>query len=461
MSKTRTVYICNECGRESIKRLGHCPSCDKWNSFEEQTVTAPAKGRLSASLSQNKPEQLSQIESAETECFSIPLGEFNRVLGRGIVNGSLILIGGEPGIGKSTLLLQVASHVTNERGSVLYVSGEESSHQIKLRAKRLGVPGESLYMLAETDIEAVMAQLEANQPKLVIIDSIQTMYSPNLETSAGSVTQVREATSQLMRWAKQNSVPVIVTGHVTKEGSIAGPKVLEHIVDVVLYLEGEPFSSYRLLRCVKNRFGSVNEVGIFEMKQNGLVEVENPSGLFLARHDDGVIGSAVVPTIEGNRPLLVEIQALTNMTTFGQPRRTANGLDFGRLLMVAAVLSRRTSVKLGNQDVIISATGGIKVNEPAADLGVALAIASSFKDAQIKSGLAVIGEVGLSGEVRAVSHLDRRLAEVARLGFTKCIVPKSAKKIECPNGLQVIPVSSVSEAIKMGLMSKKVKEEDV
>jgi len=381
--------------------------------------------------------------------------EFNRVLGGGVVSGSLVLIAGDPGIGKSTLLLQVSALVAQTRGKVVYVSGEETLHQIKLRSERLGVKGENLYLLAETNLEVILNQLEELLPSLVVIDSIQTVYLPELEAAPGSISQVRECTLRLMHWAKLSATPIFIAGHVTKDGAIAGPRVLEHIVDVVLYLEGEPFSAYRLLRCVKNRFGSTNEVGVFEMKGEGLVEVENPSQVFLSRRGEEAVGSAVVPTLEGSRPLLVEIQALTNPTSFGLPRRTANGVDFGRLLLITAVLSRRVGLKLGNQDIIANVTGGLKIGEPAADLGIALAIASSFRDMVVDPGLVVAGEVGLSGELRAVSQLDRRVNEAARLGFKRCLVPKVGAKVSpAPKALELIPVSTLREAVGLGLVKK-------
>jgi len=381
--------------------------------------------------------------------------EFNRVLGGGVVSGSLVLIAGDPGIGKSTLLLQVSALVAQTRGKVVYVSGEETLHQIKLRSERLGVKGENLYLLAETNLEVILNQLEELLPSLVVIDSIQTVYLPELEAAPGSISQVRECTLRLMHWAKLSATPIFIAGHVTKDGAIAGPRVLEHIVDVVLYLEGEPFSAYRLLRCVKNRFGSTNEVGVFEMKGEGLVEVENPSQVFLSRRGEEAVGSAVLPTLEGSRPLLVEIQALTNPTSFGLPRRTANGVDFGRLLLITAVLSRRVGLKLGNQDIIANVTGGLKIGEPAADLGIALAIASSFRDMVVDPGLVVAGEVGLSGELRAVSQLDRRVNEAARLGFKRCLVPKVGAKVSpAPKALELIPVSTLREAVGLGLVKK-------
>jgi len=401
-------------------------------------------------------QELSQVVVEAADRSPLPLLEFNRVLGGGLVSGSLVLIAGEPGIGKSTLLLQVSALVAQSRGKVVYVSGEETLHQIKLRADRLGVKGENLYLLAETDLEVILDQIERLQPSLVVIDSIQTVYFPGLDTAPGSVAQVRECTVRLMHRAKLNTVPVFITGHVTKDGTIAGPRVLEHIVDVVLYFEGEPFSAYRLLRGVKNRFGSTNEVGVFEMKEQGLVEVDNPSQAFLSQRWGEAIGSAVVPTLEGSRPLLVEIQALTNPTSFGLPRRTANGVDFGRLLMIIAVLTRRIGLKLGNQDIITNVTGGLKIGEPGADLGIALSIASSSRDVGVDPQLAAVGEVGLSGELRAVSQMDRRVAEAARLGFKRCLVPKAGAKVSpAPKALEIIPVSTLREAISVGLVRGK------
>jgi DNA repair protein RadA/Sms len=447
----RTVFVCQQCGKESLKWLGRCPNCQQWNSFVETTMaaSAPAKSAISA-----KPaRELSQVNIESTDRFTIAISEFNRVLGGGVVPGSLILIGGDPGIGKSTLLLQISALIAGVHGRVVYVSGEETAHQTKLRAQRLGISGENLFLLAETDLEAILSQIEGLSPSMVAIDSIQSVYLPQLETTPGSITQVRECTMRLMHWAKLSGVPVFIIGHVTKDGAIAGPKTLEHIVDVVLYLEGEPFSAHRLLRCVKNRFGSTNEIGVFEMKREGLVEVENPSQVFLSQRVGETVGSAVVPVLEGSRPLLVEIQALTNPTSFGLPRRTANGVDFGRLLLIVAVLSKRVSLKLGNQDVLVNVTGGLKVEEPAADLGIAMAIASSFRDMSVDPELVAVGEVGLSGEIRAVPQLDRRINEAARLGFKKCLVPGASARVSpVPGGIEIIPVSTVREAIRVGLV---------
>jgi DNA repair protein RadA/Sms len=453
-NKSKTIYVCQQCGKENIKWLGRCPDCQAWNSFVEQRVTVPVS--ISSTLSSliAAPVELSQLDVTQVDRLPLQFTEFNRVLGGGIVPGSLTLVAGDPGIGKSTLLLQVASLIAKQYGKVIYVSGEETPHQIKLRATRLGVFGENLYLLSETNLISILEQLDELSPAAVIIDSIQTVCLPDLDTLPGSITQVRECTMKLMQWAKPAAIPVFLTGHVTKDGAIAGPRVLEHIVDIVLYLEGETFSSYRLLRSVKNRFGSTNEIGVFEMKEQGMVEIANPSQIFLASHEGESIGSAVVCTLEGSRPLLVEIQALTNATSFGQPRRVANGVDFARLLMIVAVLSRRIGLKLGNQDIIVNVTGGIKVDEPAADIGIALAIASSFRDARVQSDLAVLGEIGLSGEIRPVSQVERRLLEISRLGFKKCLVPKSGlKNIKIPESLKITSVTSVREAVESGLIT--------
>jgi DNA repair protein RadA/Sms len=403
----------------------------------------------------NPPQELSKVNSGTVNRMKLTLDEFNRVLGGGLTMGSLVLIGGEPGIGKSTLLLQVAANIASLEDCVIYVSGEETASQVKQRAHRLGLKGEGLYILSETDLDVILSQVDGLSPRLLVVDSIQTVYLPELETAPGSMTQVREATQRLMGWAKTTGVPVLISGHVTKDGAIAGPRLLEHIVDTVLYLEGEPFSAYRLLRGVKNRFGSVNEVGIFEMGAEGLVEVKNPSKLFLSRRPEEAIGAVVVSALEGSRPLLVEIQALTSLTTFGQPRRNVNGVDFGRLIMIAAVLSKRLGFKLGSQDIIVSVTGGIKVTEPAADLAIALAIASSFRNTAVASDLVALGEISLSGELRPVSQLERRLGEAARLGFRRCLVPKirSSKGI-APEGIELIQLATLKEAVKEGMIAK-------
>jgi len=449
----RTIFVCQQCGKESLKWLGRCPNCQQWNSFVETTIAVSAPQSV---LPLQPPQELSRVSLEATDRLALPMAEFNRVLGGGLVAGSLVLISGDPGIGKSTLLLQVSALITQLGDKVVYVTAEETLHQIKLRAERLGVSGENLYLLAETDLSVILSQIEELSPGLVVIDSIQAVSHPELDTGAGSVTQVRECTLQLMRWAKQKAVPIFITGHVTKDGAIAGPKVLEHIVDVVLYFEGEPFSAYRLLRSVKNRFGSTNEVGVFEMKEQGLVEVDNPSQAFLAQRWGGAVGSVVVPTLEGSRPLLVEIQALTNPTSFGLPRRTANGVDFNRLMLITAVLSKRLGLKLGGQDIIVNVTGGLKIGEPAADLGIALAITSSFRDVSVDPQLIAVGEIGLSGELRAVPQLERRVTEATRLGFKRCLVPRTGAGISpTPRNIKLVPVSTLPEAIKIGLVRSK------
>ncbi len=434
--------------------MGQCPVCSSWNSFAEQTIRPVASSQMSGAGPFSVPQELSKIEATPQERWPVDIAELNRVLGGGLVPGSLVLIGGEPGIGKSTLLLQAASRMAASKGKVAYVSGEETLHQTHLRARRLGIAGEGLYLLAENNLESIIEHLDRLKPCMAIVDSIQSVFLPELETSSGSVTQVRECTLRLMRWAKQSQTPVFITGHVTKDGAIAGPRVLEHIVDTVLYFEGEPFSSYRLLRAVKNRFGSTNEVGIFEMKEKGLAEVDNPSQLFLSQRQGDSVGSVVTATLEGSRPLLVVVQALTSLTSFGLPRRTVNGLDFGRLLLITAVLSRRLDLKLSNQDIIVNVTGGIKVEEPAADMAIALAVSSSFKDQPVDPTMAAIGEVGLSGEIRSVSQLERRLTEAARLGFKKCLVPRSGFSGIHVTDIEPVPVSTLREAVKLGLIGK-------
>ncbi len=451
MAKVRTIFVCHHCGNESLKWLGRCPQCAAWDSFQERV-----SGAVMAGLPLVAAQDLSTVSLSATPRLPLHFAEFNRVLGGGIVPGSLTLIGGDPGIGKSTLLLQVAARVAEtmvdgsgggEPARVLYVSGEESVSQIKLRADRLGLEGEGLFVLPETRMEHILDHVQKLSPQLVIVDSIQTVYVEG-SGAPGSVSQVRECTLSIMQWAKSSGTPVFLVGHVTKDGAIAGPRVLEHIVDVVLYLEGERFSAYRLLRGVKNRFGSTNEIGIFEMRDKGLVEITDPSQALLSGRSDGSIGSVIVPTLEGTRPLLVEIQALTNPTAFGMPRRTANGVDFNRLLLIAAVLSRRGGIALSNQDIIANVAGGIKINEPAVDLGLALAIASSFRSIKLDPRMVAVGEVGLSGELRTVSQMDRRVAEAARLGFQTCLLPAPVPKaLSISAGIKLRPVETLSEAL--------------
>ena len=447
----RTVFVCQQCGRESPKWLGHCPGCQSWNTCIETRAESRA-GSGAALQAGTVACELSQITYEGKARVVLPFDEFNRVLGGGIVPGSLILTSGDPGIGKSTLLLQISAMVAQGGGKVVYVSGEESPYQVKLRADRLNITGEGLHVLPETDLEAILKQMEDLSPALGVIDSIQTVCLRDLEGAPGSISQVRGCALRMMQWAKASGVPLFLIGHVTKEGAIAGPKVLEHIVDVVLYLEGESFSAYRLLRVVKNRFGSINEVGIFEMRDLGLVEVDNPSEVFLSHRLKETIGSVVAATLEGTRPLLVEIQALTTPTSSGLPRRNANGIDYNRLLLIVAVLTRRAGLRLFNQDIIVNVVGGLKVNEPAMDLAVAVAIASSLSDKEVDPNMVVMGEVGLSGEVRGVPQLERRLGDAVRQGFTCCLCPRvSLSGLVPPRGMEVLAVDSLKEALNMAL----------
>jgi DNA repair protein RadA/Sms len=450
-AKQRTLFACSECGHESPKWLGRCPGCASWNSFVEAV-----SNQRSAISGRPAPTSATAIElggMSEDGQGRLPSGvsEFDRVLGGGIVAGSLVLVGGDPGIGKSTLLLQVAAATANgER--VLYVSGEESAAQLKLRCARLGLSGGGLFVLPETSLELAFRNAEELKPSLLVVDSIQTVYAEAAAQAPGSTAQLRQCTMELMRWGKTSGTPVFIVGHVTKDGDIAGPRLLEHIVDVVLYLEGERFSSYRLLRGVKNRFGSVDEVGVFEMTGEGLREVGNPSEAFIAERAGDAVGSAIVPTLEGSRPLLVEVQALTSPTVTPAPRRTANGLDGNRLVLVSAVLSRRLGLPLASQDVIASVVGGLRVREPAVDLALALAIASSHRDKPVPGDLVALGEISLSGELRSVSQLERRLAEAERLGFKRCIVPQgSLRNGGVKTKMELLPAATLREAIKVGL----------
>jgi DNA repair protein RadA/Sms len=455
--RVRVQYVCQQCGRTAAKELGRCPQCGAWNSMVGESV-APAKPRRAgvARGGGRPPQRMSDIEGDAEERLPLPIEEFSRVLGGGIVPASVVLVGGEPGIGKSTLLLQVAVEMAHH-GPVLYVSGEESERQIKARAQRLfdreRIP-DDLFLLSETDLEVIVGHLESLQPILAVIDSIQTVYLPALDSSAGSITQVRDCAARLQVVAKAGGTAFFLVGHVTKEGAIAGPRVLEHIVDTVLYLEGDRFHAYRLLRCVKNRFGAASEVGVFEMQDVGMAEVTNPSEVFLAERLPNAAGSAIAVTLEGTRPLLVEIQALSSTTSFGNPRRTPNGVDFNRLLLLVAVLSKRVGVRMSDQDVFVNVVGGLRVSEPAADLAVACAIASSFRDVPVADDMAIIGEVGLSGELRAVSQLDTRLKEAAKLGFSRCLVPQSRHldKLKLP-GVELLSARSLAQALEIALVA--------
>lgn len=452
--KKRVSFVCQQCGRESPKWLGRCPQCQEWNSFIETLIESGPAASWALETG-SKPQTLAEISLESRPKIYLPFKEFNSLLGGGLVPGSLVLIGGDPGIGKSTLLLQVIASLSGHRGKALYISGEESSHQLKLRAERLGIhspEADSLCVFSETKMEVILHHLKELLPSLVVVDSIQTVYTEEMSAAPGSVAQIRECTLQLLKWAKSSGVPILISGHVTKDGSLAGPRVLEHIVDVVLYLEGEPFSSYRLLRSVKNRYGSTNEVAVFEMKESGLAEVENPSLAFLSSRKENSSGSVVVCSMEGSRPLLAEIQALTHPTAFGLPRRTVNGIDINRLYIIAAVLSRRAGLPLSQQDIIISVAGGLRIMEPAVDLGVALAIASSFHNAALDPQLVAMGEIGLGGEIRSVPQISRRMAEAVRLGFNRCIIPVSCREeVRVPEGASLARVGHIREAIKQAL----------
>ncbi|MGE5221926.1 MAG: DNA repair protein RadA [Omnitrophica WOR_2 bacterium] len=478
MPKVHTQYICQQCGRKTARPMGRCPQCGAWNSMVEEIVAVPAAASASkvhGLTGISTPRRLSEITGDVEERLPISIGEFARVLGGGVVPGSVVLIGGDPGIGKSTLLLQVALEMAS-RIPVLYISGEESERQIKMRAMRLLKPDgdskpsasqaqgeengsaphvpEDLFLVTETNLNVILEHIAEIKPALLILDSVQTTYLPELESSAGSVSQVRECASRLRELAKVSGISAFLIGHVTKEGTIAGPRVLEHIVDTVLYLEGDRYQSYRLLRSVKNRFGATSEVGVFEMRERGMIEVANPSEAFLAERMVNAPGSAIVVTMEGTRPLLVEVQGLTSATSFGNPRRTPNGVDFNRLLLTVAVLSRRVGLQLGEQDVFVNVIGGIKVSEPAADLAVAAAITSSVRDLPVRADTVFIGEVGLSGELRMVGQMPARLREAAKLGFKTAIVPRRLRRGEpWPNDIQIVEARSLRQALEQGLMA--------
>lgn len=452
MAKNSYVYFCSECGYESSKWMGQCPGCRAWNTFVEEKVSVTGKGKSTkagSSVNTDKsPYTLSQISTEEEERLQIGIGELDRVLGGGIVKGSLVLVGGDPGIGKSTLLLQVCKCLSDADHEVLYVSGEESLRQIKMRAMRIGSMTDHLKLFCETNLDIIESTIKRTQPQVVVIDSIQTMFQEDISSAPGSVSQVREATGILMRLAKEQGVSIFIVGHVTKEGTVAGPRVLEHMVDTVLYFEGDRHASYRILRGVKNRFGSTNEIGVFEMCNEGLKEVLNPSEFMLNGKPQGASGSIVSCSMEGTRPILLEIQALVSPTNFGFPRRQTAGSDLNRLNLLMAVLEKRLNLSIANCDAYVNIAGGLRITEPAIDLGIVMAIVSSFKNRPIDDKLIAFGEIGLSGEVRAVSMAPNRVAEAKKLGFTTCIVPmnclESCRKIE---GIKVVGVSSVSDAI--------------
>jgi DNA repair protein RadA/Sms len=467
MAKTHTRYVCQECGRVAASYMGKCPQCGSFNSMVEEIIhdePVSKKTAVRGLTGRSAPRSISDISSDSEDRINLPIGEFARVLGGGIVPGSIVLVGGDPGIGKSTLMLQMAMEMAAVK-RVLYVSGEESERQIKMRAVRLnnnagtanGSLPANLLLVTETNLEIIFNHVNEVKPDLLIVDSIQTTYLSNMDSSAGSVSQVRECSSQLRELAKTSGISVFVIGHVTKEGTIAGPRVLEHVVDTVLYLEGDRFQAYRLLRSVKNRFGATSEVGVFEMREGGLAEVTNPSEAFLAERMINAAGSAIAVTMEGTRPILVEIQGLTSPTQFGNARRTANGVDFNRLLLIAAVLTRRAGLKLSEQDIFANVVGGLQIDEPAADLAIAVAITSSWRDVSVKADAVLIGEIGLAGELRMPGQMQARLREAQKLGFKTAIVPKALRKGEpYPAGIEIIEVRSIQQALDAAFAAREL-----
>ncbi len=441
--------MCQNCEYHSPKYLGRCPNCGAWSSFVEEVEAAEVKhARVSLTGEKTRPMKLAEVTSIDVNRTKTEMDEFNRVLGGGVVPGSLVLIGGDPGIGKSTLLLQVSTQLSHQ-GTVLYVSGEESAEQIKLRAERLGDIDSEFYLYAETNMQNIRTEIEKIKPDFLIIDSIQTVMSPEISSVQGSVSQVREVTAELMQLAKTNNIATFIVGHMTKEGTLAGPRTLEHMVDTVLYFEGERQHTFRILRAVKNRFGSTNEIGIFEMQSGGLVEVVNPSEVFLEERLDGATGSSIVVTMEGTRPILAEVQALVTPTMFGNAKRTTTGLDFNRASLIMAVLEKRAGLLLQNQDAYLKSAGGVKLDEPAIDLAVAVAIASSYKDLPTNPQECFIGEIGLTGEIRRVNRIEQRINEAAKLGFTKVYAPKnSLNALKVPDNIQVIGVTTIGEVLK-------------
>jgi len=461
MPKTTTKFVCQSCGYESPRWLGRCPECEAWNSFAEETHVAEKVGAAPPSPhlapGAQRPTPITAVEARTGQRLSSGIGELDRVLGGGIVPGALVLVGGDPGIGKSTLMTQAAYRVANRSNdphhSILYVSGEESVQQIKLRCERLGALAEGFLVVNETDIGAILYHIESAKPNLVVVDSIQTTSDPSLESAPGTVSQIRNCASTFARLAKSGGPPVFLIGHVTKEGTMAGPRVLEHMVDTVLYFEGDRHQAYRILRAVKNRFGSTNEIGIFEMREEGLAEVENPSAALLAERTTETSGSAVTATLEGSRPLLVEIQALAARSFLANPRRTATGIDLNRVHMLLAVLEKRVGLKLAEQDVFVNVAGGVRIIEPAADLAVTMAVASNFREQPVDPHMILIGEVGLGGEVRAVSQVEKRLREAARLGFTRALLSqRSAPRLPKHLGVEIIGVANVLDAMKAALL---------
>lgn len=454
MAKAKTVFYCTNCGNETPRWQGKCPACGAWNTIEEH-IEKPSAGSVKtkvAPVGQSKrPQRLQEISSEGETRFSTGMGELDRVLGGGAVAGSLVLVSGAPGIGKSTLLLQICNSLCADR-SVLYVSGEESERQLKLRAERLGVAPESLFVLSETRLSDILEAAAETKPDILIVDSIQTLYNEENDSSPGSVSQVKDCTMSMMQLSKSNGITVFVVGHINKDGNIAGPKVLEHMVDCVLYFEGDPNSSYRLLRAAKNRFGSTNEIGVFEMQDSGLTEVPNPSQMLLEGRPEGASGTCVSCVMEGTRPVLAEVQALVAKTMLNVPRRVSDGFDFNRAVLMLAVMEKRAGMKMSMFDAYVNVIGGLRLDEPGADLPVVLALASSYRDQCIPDELVAVGEVGMTGEIRSVSHMNQRLAEISRLGFKKCMIPRGgSEKLEIPGGLTVYRVRNIREAIEAAL----------
>ncbi len=445
--KTKTLYSCQKCGYQSAKWLGRCPDCNSWNSLAEEICAATASSTIDYGTS-SSPIPINKVTGESETRIPSGISEFDRVLGGGLVAGSLVLIGGDPGIGKSTLLLQAMNHLAKSIGNVLYVSGEESVQQVHLRGSRMGVNGNELFLLAETNIEKIITHVHRFKPRVLVVDSIQTMFTTALESAPGSLSQVRESAGRLMMLAKGSGMPVFLVGHVTKDGSIAGPRVLEHMVDTVLYFEGDSGHPFRILRAVKNRFGATNEIGVFEMRTEGLCEVKNPSELFLSERPLAVSGSVVVATLEGSRPLLVELQALVSGSPFGVPRRTTIGVDHNRLALLVAVLEKKVGLNLAGQDIFLNVAGGVKLNEPASDLGMVVAVASSHLDKPVDPRCVLLGEVGLAGEVRGITQTETRVKEAAKLGFHHCLIPAGNLKQVKVKGLELIGVKSVEEALK-------------
>ncbi|MEZ4701102.1 MAG: DNA repair protein RadA [Rhodothermales bacterium] len=458
MAKTKTRFVCQHCGHVSPQWLGKCPSCEDWNTFVEEISQAPVRARVS-SLGQradrpDRPLPLKDIALTSESRLMTGVQEFDRVLGGGIMQGSFVLIAGDPGIGKSTLMTELARYLPERR--LLYVTGEESVRQVKLRAERLGVASDNFFLFAETNVERIIAAVQEMQPDVMVIDSIQTIFRPDIQSAPGSVSQVRESAAALLQLAKENEIPTFIVGHVTKEGAIAGPRVLEHMVDTVLYFEGDRHHAFRILRAVKNRFGSTNEIGVFEMRAGGLLEVKNPSEIFLSERSYGSSGSTVVCSLEGTRPILVEIQALVTSTSYNTPQRNATGFDSRRLQMLLAVLEKREGLRLSTHDVFVNMAGGVRLEEPAVDLGVIMAVASSFRDIPTDTGTVLIGEVGLGGEIRTVSQIEPRLNEAAKLGFARAIAPaNNLKGATIPKGLEVTGVEKLSEVLDLVLWEFK------